>query len=185
VTTKDLKAVFLEQRPMLVRLLAARLGSREEAEDVVQEMWIRLERLTLRPLEQPGAYLFRMAANLAADRRIAASRNRARDSAWLEVQPGVGEQPDAERAMIARERLERIEASIAAMPERMRTALRMFRVGELPQKEIAKRLGVTVSAVEKMLRRAMRRIHEADQSLASADCGERHRWAIKDADSHG
>jgi len=182
---KDLKAVFLEQRPMLVRLLVARLGSAEEAEDVVQEMWLKLERLTLRPLEQPGAYLFRMAANLAADRRIAASRSRARDSAWLESQPGVHEHPDAERAMIARERLARIETSVAAMPERMRAALRMFRVEELPQKEIARRLGISVSAIEKLLRRAMLRVHEADQSIARADNDDRRRWAIEDSDSHG
>jgi RNA polymerase sigma-70 factor (ECF subfamily) len=185
VSTGDLKTVFLEQRPMLIRLLVARLGNREEAEEVVQEMWLKLERLTLRPLEQPGAYLFRMAANLAADRRIAAARSQARDSAWLDLQPRGHEHPDAERAMIARERLARIEASVAAMPDRMRAALRMFRIEELPQKEIARRLGISVSAIEKLLRRAMVRIHEADRSNAGADGGDRHRYAIEEFDSDG
>jgi RNA polymerase sigma-70 factor (ECF subfamily) len=181
VTSDDLKAVFLEQRPMLIRLLVARLGSREEAEDVAQEMWLKLERRPDALLDHAAAYLFRMAANLATDRRIAATRAQARDSAWLEAQPGTHELPTVERAIIARQRLGRLEAAVAAMPERMRMALRMFRVEELPQREIADRLGVTVSAVEKLLRRAMIKIHDADQA-GSADSKDRRR--LTDEGSH-
>ena len=166
---------------MLIRLLVARLGSREEAEDVAQEMWIKLERLPDTPLDHVAAYLFRMAANLATDRRIAATRSQARDSAWLDAQPGTDELPTIERAIIARQRLARLERAVADMPERMRAALRMFRVEELPQREIADRLGVTVSAVEKLLRRAMLKIHDADQS-GSADNGDRRR--LSDEGSH-
>ena len=181
VTSDDLKALFLDQRPMLIRLLVARLGSREEAEDVAQEMWLKLERLPDTPLDHAGAYLFRMAANLATDRRIAASRSNARDSAWLDAQPAADELPNIERAIIARQRLARLEATIAGMPDRMRAALRMFRVEELPQKLIADRLGITVSAVEKLLRRAMLKIHDADQSTG-ADSRDRRRLTNEDSE---
>jgi RNA polymerase sigma-70 factor (ECF subfamily) len=180
VTPADLKAVFLEQRPMLIRLLVARLGSREEAEDIAQEMWLKLERLPATPLDHAGAYLFRMAANLATDRRIAATRSRSRDTAWLEAQPGTDECPTIERSILARQRLARLEAVVADMPDRMRAALRMFRVEELPQKQIAERLGVTVSAVEKLLHRAMTRIHEAERS-APVDIDERRRLIDEDS----
>lgn len=45
------------------------------------------------------------------------------------------------------------------MPERMRTAYRLFRIDHVPQREIAGRLGVSLSAVEKLLQRAYRRLH--------------------------
>lgn len=166
---------------MLIRLLIARLGNREEAEDVAQEMWLKLERLPATPLDHASAYLFRMAANLATDRRIAASRSNARDSAWLEAQPGAEELPTIERAIIARQRLARLEGTVADMPDRMRTALRMFRIEEQPQKVIADRLGITVSAVEKLLRRAMKKIHDADQSVR-ADNDDRRRLTNEDSE---
>ena len=50
-----LKAVFLEERPMLMRLLVARLRSREEAEDALQDMWLKLDQLVSKPVAQPAA----------------------------------------------------------------------------------------------------------------------------------
>lgn len=171
-----LKAVFLHNRAALLRLLVARLGA-DDAEDALQDMWLRLDQLAGAPVAQPAAFLFRVAANLATDRRIASQRRGGREGAWLEVQPGADEQPDAERALIARDRLEAMERVIAAMPERMRDALRMFRFEERPQREIAAELGITVSGVEKLLRRAYQQITEA-----SADDGDPHRLMGKGAD---
>ena len=65
------------------------------------------------------------------------------------------------------------------MPERMATALRMFRIDERPQRAIAEHLGITVSGVEKLLRRAYRKIHDrlddnaADLTGARRQDGER------------
>lgn len=162
-----LRAIFLEQRPMLLRLLTARLGTRDDAEDALQDMWLRIDQLADQPIAQPAAFLYRIAANLATDRRIATSRRGARDTAWVDVQPAAAEIPDAERALIARDRLRRVEASIARMPERMASALRMFRVEERPQREIADALGISVSGVEKLLQRAYRQIQDD-----LAHCGE-------------
>ena len=158
-----LQAVFLQQRPMLVRLLAARLGSMEEAEDALQDMWLRLDTLADHPVAQPAAFLFRVAANMATDRRLSHQRREGRDTAWLSVQTEADELPDAERALLARERLDRVQRAIAAMPERMRVALVMFRFEEQSQRAIAERLGISVSGVEKLLQRAYRFILEADE----------------------
>lgn len=149
-----LQAVFLQQRPMLARLLTARLGSADEAEDALQDMWLRIDSLADRPVAQPAAFLFRVAANMATDRRLSAGRRGVRDQAWLDAQTEADELPDAERAMLARERLRKVEEAMAAMPERMRIALVMFRFEEQPQRLIAERLGISVSGVEKLLQRA-------------------------------
>lgn len=144
---------------MLLRLLTARLGSREEAEDAYQDLWLKVDGLIDQPIAEPAAFLYRAAANLATDRRIAAARRGAREMGWLEVQPGAAELPDAERVAIARDELRAVQAAIDDMPERMATALRLFRIERRPQRDIAAQLGISVSGVEKLLQRALRLIH--------------------------
>ena len=174
MSESGLKAVFLAERAMLLRMLVARLGSPEDAEDVLQDMWLKLDSLVDRPVAQPSAYLFRTAANLASDRRLAAARRTVRDDAWHGHQPLSEELPDAEDVLIARERLRAVEAAVAEMPERMRQAFLLFRVEERPQREIADRLGITVSGVEKLLRRAYGQIQDSF-SGDGADGDERRR----------
>jgi RNA polymerase sigma-70 factor (ECF subfamily) len=164
-----LKAVFVQERAMLLRLFAARLGNAAEAEDALQDLWIRLESVSPGPISDPVPYLYRMAMNLALDRRLSAQRRGDRERAWSEVQPSASEIPDAERVLVMRDRLARVEAAMAAMPERARTALRLYRIEELSQREIAAEMGVTVSAVEKLLRRALRQISEAGRKIDIAD----------------
>jgi RNA polymerase sigma-70 factor (ECF subfamily) len=187
-----LGALFLANRAMLLRLLVARLGRREEAEDVLQDMWMKIAHLPARlagePIAQPVGYLCRMAINLAADRRIAAARSQARDSGWLDVQPAADAMPGADRHLIARDLLNRVEQVIAAMPPRMQTALRLFRLEECSQREIAVRLGITVSGVEKLLKRAYRQLHDADIDVPlpenSADASLQRRLGEEEA-GHG
>lgn len=169
MTDGGLKAVFLVERAMLLRLLVARLGNRADAEDALQDMWLKLDQQAAGAVvAQPAAYLYRMASNHASDRRIAATRASARDTAWMEVQPSAEEQPTTEDALLARERLARLEVALAAMPERMSAALRMYRLEQLPQKVIAERLGMTLSGVEKLLRRAVKELHD-HRTTAEAD----------------
>jgi RNA polymerase sigma factor (sigma-70 family) len=165
MSDQGLRAVFSAERPMLLRLLVARLGNREDAEDALQDLWIRIDQLGDRPIEHPAGFLYRAAANLATDRRIAAARRAARETSWLDVQPREDEFPDAERDLIARERVGQIRAAMAAMPERMRTALVMFRFEGRQQREVAEQLGISVSGVDKLLRRAYRQIHDANENV--------------------
>lgn len=160
-----LRAIFLAERAMLLRLLVVRLGSAAEAEDALQDMWIKLARPPGGPVAQPAAYLYSMAANLASDRLRQAARRIVRDSDWADVQSGAQEQPLTDRALLARERLCHVEAALASMPERMSRAFRMFRFDERPRKEIAQELGISVSGVEKLLERAYRHIHDSGRKF--------------------
>ena len=63
---------------------------------------------------------------------------------------------------------------MAAMPERMRVALVMFRFEDKPQRAIAERLEISVSGVEKLLQRAYRIISDADANEGEDD-DDRHR----------
>jgi RNA polymerase sigma factor (sigma-70 family) len=176
----ELMATFLQERPMLMRLLVARLGNREDAEDAAQELWLKLVDLPATPIAHNTAYLYRMAANLASDRRTSATSGTARDRAWLEVQPVAKELPDAERALLARERLSHIAEILNAMPERMSAAFRMFRVEGQSQKAIADTLGISVSGVEKLLRRAYRQVHDAGSAFGEESAGSHRLGVMKD-----
>jgi RNA polymerase sigma factor (sigma-70 family) len=155
-----LKAYFLKERRMLLRLLVARLGSAEEAEDVLQDVWLRLETMTSPPIAQPGAYLFRIANNIAIDRRRASAFRSQRETRWAESYGhGDGFAPSGEAAMIATERLREIDATVAALPERTAQIFRLCRYEHAPRRTVAERLGISVSAVEKHLQTAYRAIH--------------------------
>ena len=156
-----LKAVFLAERPMLLRFVTARLRDRDAAEDVLQDLWIRLEGTASGPVADPAAYLFRMANNLAFDRRRSETRRSSRDGAWLDVQSDASDFATQEETLIARERLEALQAALVRLPERTAAIFRAYRFDELPRKDIAAAEGISVSAVEKHLQRAYRAIQAA------------------------
>jgi len=160
VAEGGLTAIFLAQRPMLLRLFTARLGNRDEAEDLLQDMWLKIDGLSDRPVVEPTAFLYRVAANLATDKRIASSRRIARDTAWADHRPAAEDLPDAERVLIAQAEWRIVETALNDMPERMATALRLSRIEGMPQRAIAEEIGVSVSGVEKLLQRAHRKIYD-------------------------
>jgi len=164
-----LKAYFLRERPMLLRLLVARLGSAEEAEDVLQDVWLRLETMTSPPISQPGGYLFRMANNIAIDRRRTALSRTRREHDWAEACGGADAHvPSGEEALIVAERLREIDAAVAALPERTAHIFRLYRYDHVPRRAIAETIGISLSAVEKHLGAAYRAIHR----LAATGDGE-------------
>ena len=163
----SLQQVYLAMRPMLLRLLLARQAG-EEAEDILQELYLKLERPPRGPIGDAPAYLYRMAENLLLDRRRSKARAMRRDQAWLSTHRAAGDAddaPDAERALIARERLATMERALDALPERCAQAFRRFRVDGAPQRAIAEELGVSLSAIEKDLQRAYRAVLDAEAAF--------------------
>lgn len=165
-------AVYLQERAKLARLLVARLGNQEETEDILQELWLKLNSTSLGPIAEPRAYLFRMANNLAIDRRRNAAWRAAREAEWVGSQPNAGDLPDAAESLIARERLAHVQAAIAALPDREALAFRLYRLEGKPQKVIAAEMGISLSLVEKLLQHAYRAIHDAGREN---DAGLRRR----------
>ena len=150
-----LEAVFLENRASLLRFLRAR-GAGDSAEDLLQELWIRASATASGPIRDPLAYLYRAANNLMLDRRRTELRTARRDEDWTETVTSGTEQPSHERVLIAREQLKEAEACLAGLGERTDEIFRKFRLGGMTQVEIARELGISLSAVEKHLQKAYR-----------------------------
>jgi RNA polymerase sigma-70 factor (ECF subfamily) len=161
-TVGGLKAHFLNERPMLLRLLRARLGNADDAEEVLQDVWLRLDRAASGPIAEPTAYLFRIASNLALDRRRSALARLQRESDWSEIHGPAEQAPSAEWTMIQSQRLARVDAVLSALPDRTARIFRDYRYDAMPRKAIADAVGISVSAVEKHLQKAYRALHGVD-----------------------
>ena len=80
-----LSAIFMANRAALLRFLRAR-GAGDNAEDLLQDMWMKLEAKDLGPVSVPVPYLYRMANNLMLDRYRSAIRRERREQDWAEVE---------------------------------------------------------------------------------------------------
>jgi RNA polymerase sigma-70 factor (ECF subfamily) len=156
---QSLQAQFMASRSALLRFMQLRGVSSDEAEDLMQDLYLKLEGLTVGPIAEPRAYLYRMADNLLLDRRRAAIRRARREERWSQAGPGsLGSPGDqataADDALIAQQQLHIVESALGSLPERTVEIFRRFRIEGERQKHIAAELGISVSAVEKHLQRA-------------------------------
>jgi RNA polymerase sigma factor (sigma-70 family) len=140
-------ALYLAHRRELVNYASGIVGNRAQAEDLVQEAWLRFGAVAERRLlEEPIGYLYRIVRNLAVDDRRRLTREErviAPVSAAAEFT--ADEQPSPEAHAAARDELRLLREAMAGLPERTRRALEMRRFGGLKLKEIAARLGISVT----------------------------------------
>lgn len=156
----DLHEVFTNMRSDLVRFLTRRTGDMDTAADLSHDVFEKLAGVTADiPSEQKArSYIFRMAANLAIDHY----RVEARRSEILTGSQVLFEDEESGPDVIAlhRDTLRQVEAALDELPEKCREVLVLARVHGLSHKEIAGRLGVSVSLVEKHQLRALRHCRE-------------------------
>jgi RNA polymerase sigma-70 factor (ECF subfamily) len=150
-----LQRVVIEERGRLIRFLAAR-GAGDEAEDLLHELWEKVSATSSEPIAEPLSYLFRAAENLMRDvRRSRTSRER-RQFDWHEVAVPAEEQAVGERAVIAREELNSVQAALAALGPRVDAVFRRCRLEGVAQGQVAREFGISLSSVEKDLQKAYR-----------------------------
>lgn len=147
---QGIEGVLLANRDRIVRFLEVR-GAGDAAEDLFQDLWMRLTERSAGPIAEPLAYAMRAANNLMLDRYRSARQGALRDTAWSETL--VGDRPSAERMLISREQLALVEQAIVATGERPARVFRRFRIDGIQQREIAVEMGVSLSTVEADLRK--------------------------------
>jgi len=165
-----LQAVFIAHRQKLLHFLMAH-GASDAAEDLLQELWIRVSTGTTGPVAQPLSYLYRAANNLMLDRYRSTQQAIMRDANWIAAQtshPEISDAPSGERSLIAREQLQLAEQTLDALGPRVATAFRRHRLDGVPQKVIARELNVSLSTVEADLRKAYRAVIELRRMLDEA-----------------
>lgn len=159
-----LLATYLKRRPELERYFRIRLRSAEAAQDLVQDIYLKIVRRPPDAISNPTAYLYRLGANLMLDRLKQERRISRRATAWSEVyhNPLGGElaadAPAADDALAARQRLGSVIAAVQELPPQVQEAFRLHKLQGLSHAETAEAMGVSRSSVEKYLMASLKAI---------------------------
>lgn len=154
---EDLQVWFVEHGPALRRYFNRRAGG-QEAEDLVQEVFTRLRaRAATDAVDNVERYLFRIANNVLATRATRDAKGwRRRETLRDTLDPP--DEISPERTLAGKQELALVIASVRKMPQRARQAFILHRFEEMTYAAIARRMGVSVSAVERLISRALDRI---------------------------
>ena len=165
----NIETLFNEQCQRLVSYLRRKTGSLQEAEDIAQNAFIRVQAASQKePINNPKAYLYQTASNIFIDvkRREVTHDNYLKERAPANsdiYSDTIGDQHQLgpERYVGAADELKKVERAIAGLPNQCRQAFLMHRVKGLPYQDIARILGVSVSSVEKYILQSLKQCRKA------------------------
>ena len=155
--------IYLERRANLARFFAARTGSAAIAEDLAQELYVKLAtRDPLVTAENPVALIYRIATNVMLDRARSEARTTAREAAWRRVAHAsaggedIVEEVPADEAVASRQRLRQLVEAVAELPPQMQRAFRLHKLEGKSHAETAQAMGLSVKSVEKHISAALK-----------------------------
>lgn len=158
---------FFEKRDSLILFLAARTRSMAAAEDLVQDLYLKL---ATQPAgleaKSPVALLYRMAANLLVDQVRSEQRSARRSAQWRDetraslAGEDVVEEPAADEALIEREKIRQLAAAVADLPPQQGRAFRLHKLEGRSQAETAEIMGVSRKMVEAHIQAAVRNLSQ-------------------------
>jgi RNA polymerase sigma-70 factor (ECF subfamily) len=149
------RALAAKYREPLIRYFVRRGLTIETAEDCAQETFARICQAGGAHIEKPEAYLFAIAASVFTDRGRKATVRRERAHTSLENFNPAAEEPSPARVFEGKEALMRLAAILDELAPRTREMFLLNRLDGLSYTQLAARYGVTVSAVEKQMMKAI------------------------------
>jgi RNA polymerase sigma factor (sigma-70 family) len=160
-----LVAAYFERRQSLVRAFTAKLRSASQAEDLIQDLYLKVAAADPdQPVDDSSALLFRMANNLMLDRLRSARRAAVRDQAWsdVEIDAAGGEaasrEPSAETTVSDRQSLRQLLDAVENLPPRTRRAFELHKLDGLSYGQTAQTMGTSPKTVEKQISAALARL---------------------------
>lgn len=160
--THDDTELFERQRPALISLAYRMLGERSEAEDVVQEAWLRWSGADRAGLRDPAAWLRRVTTNIAVDAlRSARRRREVYVGPWLPepLMDEVADGPDRSFALAQECELALLWA-MERLSARERAAFILREVFDADYAELAETLGTSQANCRKLVSRAAKRVRQ-------------------------
>lgn len=145
----------------VIAFLRRRLSNHADADDLSQEVYIRLLRI-----KDPGdirnwrAYVLRVAANVAYEWKLLARNQRFHSSELLET---LSESSDTEHEAYIEQRMRALNTAVETLTPKCRTVLMLHRRDQYTYAEIAAKMGISVSMVKKHLVRGLARCQEVMQ----------------------
>ena len=151
-----------DYRMALTRWFAKRCKDQNEIPDLVQEVFLRLaKRANVADIEKVQIYVFQTAASVLNDwlrRRKVRHSDQHDEYSDTDGQARPGMDFTPERVLIGKERLNEVAVILSELPERTRTVFVLRRIEGMKYKMIAKRLGISVSATERHMYKALQHL---------------------------
>jgi RNA polymerase sigma factor (sigma-70 family) len=156
---------FFERRENLILFLAARTRDMATAEDLVQDLYLKVAALDPSlDVRAPEALLYRMAANLMVDHVRSTQRASRRGAAWrsethtLLDGHDVAQDAAADELVMGKERVRQLAAAVADLPPQMQRAFRLHKLEGASQAQTAQAMGVSVKMVEAHVAAAIKQL---------------------------
>lgn len=146
------------------RFFSVRTRASADVEDLLQELFLKIQRVDGETIQKPSAYLYRLASNLLLDHVRARRRAEVRDTDWRRISHtsldgnDIADAPDAESAVDARLRLERLIQALTDLPPRTQQIFWLHKFDGLTHAQTAEQLGISRSAVEKHMTRTLQHL---------------------------
>jgi RNA polymerase sigma-70 factor (ECF subfamily) len=167
----DFDALFAEHAPRMIAIARSIVGTRQDAEDVVQDAFLRAYRARdrFKPDAKPQTWLKRIVINRAIDvRRRKKTRREAPDASDTLASGGLS--PEARASSSERSRI--VRQAIDNLPEHQREVLWLRELSGLSYREIAERLGLARGTVESRVIRGREALRQSLGALLRADESE-------------
>lgn len=151
--------LYIAHRSDLIDYAAPIVGGRSQAEDVVQDAWLRFSARSSKELQHPLGYLYRIVRNLAFDltRRSAHEQFSADPQQLDELQDYA---PSPEIRVCDQDALQIVAAALEELPERTRLAFQLHRLNGMPMQQIATQLNISVGLTHQLVHQALRHCSE-------------------------
>lgn len=156
---------FFERRENLILFLAARTRDLPTAEDLVQDLYLKIAALDpATEVRAPEALLYRMASNLMVDHVRSRQRSGRRSADWrMETHTVMGGQDvsaeaPADEVLLGKERIRLLAAAVADLPPQMGRAFRLHKLEGMSQAQTAQAMGISVKMVEAHIAAAIKQL---------------------------
>jgi RNA polymerase sigma-70 factor (ECF subfamily) len=151
----SIEEAAIAYREPLLRYFQRRAPSHFDAEDLVQEVFLRLSRQAdIGSIQNMEAYLFRVASNALTDQyRNHASHAQAYRE-FSEYPRAGSEVVSPEQELLGRESISQLVQALDELPRKIRDTFVLYHFASLRYSAIAQRMGVSISTVEKRMAKA-------------------------------
>jgi RNA polymerase sigma-70 factor (ECF subfamily) len=153
------KALIELVSPRLLRLFLSQRASRPDADDLLQETWLRIHKVrhTYRPGEPAMGWFFAIARHVRVDHYRRVRRNSAREE-------HLDEFPETPTA-VPSDADDALESLLAPLPDSQREVIEMLKISGMSLEEVARATSSSVGAVKQKAHRAYRTLRRALSSL--------------------
>ena len=141
--------------PALKRFFERRILEAADVDDLVQDVFLRLTRHGVGDINNLEGYIFQTAANVLRDRLRRRLVRQSADHEPLNEDLPEDEALSPERVLLGKEALNRLTTALLDLPDRTQAIFMQCRIEGVPYAEVARRFGISLSAVNKHMARAM------------------------------